>query len=219
LVANYYAEGADEIVYMDIVASLYERNLDFEQLKSVSENIFIPFTVGGGIRSLQDINNALRAGADKVAINTYAIHHPEFLAEAARNFGSQCIVLSVEAKRIGNNNWEAYTEGGREKTGIDVLGWVKRALELGVGEIMLTSIDRDGTHKGYDIELTKKIAEFAPVPIIAHGGAGKPEDVVEVITEGQADAVSASSIFHYNVCTIKEVKEKLVSEHIPTRLI
>src|SRR3989344_2937347 len=151
LALKYYQEGADEIAYMDIVASLYDRNLDFDQLRSVCDNIFIPFTVGGGIRSINDINNALRAGADKVAINTHAIHHPEFLAEAARNFGSQCIVLSIEAKKIRVNKWEAYTEGGRERTSVDVVEWARTAIDLGVGEIMLTSIDQDGTQRGYDM--------------------------------------------------------------------
>src|SRR3989344_1276571 len=146
LAFKYYNDGADEIIYMDIVASLYQRNLDFDQLKSVSDNIFIPFTVGGGIRSIGDINNALRAGADKVVINTYAVKNPEFLSEAARKFGAQCIVLSVEAKKIAENKWEAYTDGGRERTGLDAVSWIKKGIELGVGEILITSIDQDGTY-------------------------------------------------------------------------
>lgn len=214
---KYYLEGADELIYMDIVASLYERNLDFDQLKSVCENIFIPCTVGGGIRSIEDITNALRAGADKVAINTHAIRDPKFLSEAAHNFGSQCIVLSVEAKRVENTTWEAYTEGGRERTGVDVINWVKQAIELGVGEIMLTSIDFDGTKKGYDMELVKKVTEYASVPVIVHGGAGTPEDILEVITEGKADAVSASSLYHYGEYTIQQIKDKLSREHIIVR--
>lgn len=219
LALKYYTDGADEIIYLDIVASLYERNLDFDQLKSVTENIFIPFTVGGGIRSTEDINDALRAGADKVAINTYAIKNPKFLTEAAHNFGSQCIVLSVEAKRTGEDKWEAYTEGGRERTNIDVVEWVKKAIKLGAGEIMLTSIDQDGTHNGYDIDLIKKITEFSPVPVIAHGGAGNTKDIVRVIIDGKADAVSASSIYHYNECNISDIKKKLISENIPVRYI
>jgi len=218
LALKYYKEGADEILYLDTVASLYERNLDFEQLRDVSENIFIPLTVGGGIRSIQDIKNALRAGADKVAINTYAVRHPQFLTEASFHFGSQCIVLSVEAKKINENKWEVYIEGGREKTGIDVIEWVKKAIDLGVGEIILSSIDQDGTQKGYDVELLKKISDFASIPVIIHGGAGNIEDIVQVIVEGKADAVSASSIYHYNIFSISEIKEKLVSKNIPIRL-
>jgi cyclase len=219
LALKYYKDGADEIVYMDIVASLYERNLDFDQLRSVCDNIFIPFTVGGGIRSIRDINDALRAGADKVAINTYAIHHPDFLTEAARNFGSQCVVLSIEAKRIGDGKWEAYTEGGRERTNVDAVEWAKKAIELGVGEIILTSIDQDGTQKGYDIDLIKKVAEFASVPVVAHGGAGSPKDIIQVIKEGKADAVSASSIYHYDIFTISDVKKELGINHLPVRSI
>lgn len=214
---KYYHDGADELIYMDIVASLYERNLDFDQLKSVCENIFIPCTVGGGIRSIEDITNALRAGADKVAINTHAIRDPKFLFEAAHNFGSQCIVLSVEAKRVENASWEAYTEGGRERTGVDAIEWVKQAIELGVGEIMLTSIDADGTKKGYDMELVKKVTEYASVPVIVHGGAGTPEDILEVTTEGKADAVSASSLYHYGEYTIQQIKDRLSRENIIVR--
>jgi len=217
LALKYYENGVDELMYIDVVASLYQRNLDFEQLKSVSENIFIPITVGGGIRSLEDINDALRAGADKVAINTYAISHPEFLKEASREFGSQCIVLSVEAKKIGDNKWEAYTDGGREKTGVDVVEWIRRGIDFGVGEILLTSIDNDGTRKGYDIELSKIVAEFAPVPVIVHGGAGNAEDFEKAIMQGRADAVSASSIFHYNEFTIADVKNKLLEKKISVR--
>ena len=214
---KYYESGADELMYIDVVASLYQRNLDFEQLKSISENIFIPITVGGGIRSISDINNALRAGADKVAINTHAIAHPEFLKVASREFGSQCIVLSVEAKNISENKWEAYTEGGRERTGVDAIEWIKKGIDLGVGEILLTSIDNDGTRKGYDIALSKAVAEFAPVPVIVHGGAGSTEDFWKVIREGKVDAVSASSIFHYNEFAIVDVKNKLLEKKIPVR--
>src|SRR3989338_1993955 len=188
LAAEYYQQGADEIIYMDIVASLYQRNLDFDQLKSVSDNIFIPFTVGGGIRSINDINNALHSGADKVAINTYAVKNPEFLSEAAKKFGAQCIVLSVEAKKIAENKWEAYTDGGRERTGLDAVSWIKKAIDLGVGEILITSIDRDGTYQGYDMELIKAVTSFAPIPVIAHGGAGSPENILEVIRDAKADA-------------------------------
>lgn len=216
---RYCEEGADEIIYIDIVASLYQRNLDFDQLKSVTDNIFIPFTVGGGIRSIHDINNALRAGADKVAVNTYAISHPEFLAEAAKKFGSQCIVLSIEAKRIASGKWEAYTDGGREHSQKDAVEWIKQGIALGAGEILLTSIDRDGTKKGYDLELIENVTSFAPIPVIVHGGAGNPEDILLAIQQGQADAVSASSIYHYKIFNIQEVKQDLAYQGINIRQI
>ncbi len=219
LAERYYAEGADEIVYMDIVASLYERNLDFQQLKSVCDAIFIPFTVGGGIRSLSDIRDALRAGADKVAINTYVVKHPKFITEASHHFGSSCIVLSVEAKKIREGKWEAYTEGGREKTGLDAVEWIKKGIELGAGEVIVTSIDQDGTRKGYDKELMKQITAFARVPVVAHGGAGTPEDMAEIVKEARVDAVSASSIYHYGEYTIGEVKEKLFENNIHIRRV
>ncbi len=209
LARRYYREGADEILYLDIVASLYQRNLDFELLKSVADEIFVPLTVGGGIRSLGDIENALRSGADKVAINTYAIAHPEFLSEAARQFGSQCIVLSVEAKKTANGNWEAYTDGGREKTGVDAVEWIKKAIKLGVGEIVLTSVDKDGTKKGFDTELVSKVMAFAPVPVIVCGGAGRPESVKEVLEKCKPDVISAASIFHYRDMTINQLKQYL----------
>lgn len=217
LAKRYYEEGADEIIYMDIVASLYQRNLDFDLLRSISENIFIPLTVGGGIRSIHDINNALRSGADKVAINTYAIHYPDFISEAAKKFGSQCIVLSVEAKRQPGGLWEAYTDGGREHSGIDAVEWVKKGIELGAGEILITSIDQDGTGQGYDLELIKRIADFADVPVIVYGGAGNPESILRVIKEGKADAVAAASIFHYKKFSITDVKNYLKENNISIR--
>lgn len=219
LASSYYRDGADEILYMDIVASLYGRNLDFDQLKSVANGIYIPLTVGGGIRSIQDINNALRAGADKVAINTFAVACSEFLQEAVHYFGSQCIVLSVEAKKISEYSWEVYTEGGRERTSLDVLNWVRRAIDLGVGEIIVTSIDQDGSKKGYDIELVKQVADISPVPVIAHGGAGDASDMLRVIRQGGADAVSASSLFHYSLACISDVKHSLSVNNIPIRII
>ncbi len=218
LARRYYEEGADEIVYMDIVASLYQRNLDFDLLRSVTESIFIPFTVGGGIRDIRDINNALRSGADKVAINTYAIHHPEFITVAAKEFGSQCIVLSVEAKKQPSGRWEIYTDGGRERSGVDAVEWAKRGIELGAGEIMITSIDQDGTRRGYDLNLIKKITEFANVPVIAYGGAGNSGHIEEVILEGRADAVAAASVFHYKDFTIGELKNHLNDKSINVRI-
>ncbi|HCB35039.1 MAG: imidazole glycerol phosphate synthase subunit HisF [Candidatus Taylorbacteria bacterium RIFCSPHIGHO2_02_49_25] len=212
LAARYYQEGADELIYLDIVASLYQRNLDFELLKSVTEDIFIPVTVGGGIRSIHDINNALRAGADKVAINTFGVSHPDFIREAAREFGSQCIVLYIEAKKQEGGSYEAYTDGGREHSGVGAIEWAKRGIKLGAGEILISSIDRDGTKKGFDIELARSIASRAPIPVIAHGGAGSLSSFEEVATEGFADAVAASSVFHYKDYTIGEVKQYLRKE-------
>lgn len=214
---KYYKDGADELIYLDIVASLYQRNLDFDLLKSVTENIFIPVTVGGGIRSISDINNALRAGADKVAINTYAIRRPEFLKEAAKEFGSQCIVLYIEAKLRPNEKYEVYTDGGREKSGIDAVEWAKRAIDLGVGEILVTSIDRDGTKRGYDLNLVSQITAFSPIPVIAHGGAGTLESLGQVIAAGKADAISASSIFHYEDFNISDAKKYLKEKNINVR--
>src|SRR3989344_4294477 len=187
LAEKYYVQGIDEILYLDIVASLYQRTVDFAVLKDVVRDICVPVTVGGRIRSIEDIQNILASGGDKVAINTYAIENPHFLQLAVREFGSQCIVLSIEAKKIAEQKWEAYTEGGRQKTGVDVVEWAKQAIEHGVGEILLTSIDREGTRRGFDIELTKSITAFAPVPVIAHGGAKGPESFFEAITEGKAD--------------------------------
>lgn len=217
LAERYYEEGADELIYLDIVASLYQRSLDFDLLKSGTENIFIPVTVGGGIRSIHDINNALRSGADKVAINTYAVHHPDFLKEAAREFGSQCIVLYIEAKKRAGGKYEAYTDGGREHSGVEAAEWAKRAIDLGVGEILITSVDRDGTRQGYDLELVKQITAFSPVPVIAHGGAGTLESLEKVVACGTADAISASSIFHYRDFGIADVKKYLKERNINVR--
>lgn len=217
LAEHYYVEGIDELIYMDIVASLYQRNLDFEQLKDISQNVFIPITVGGGIRSLNDIGMALQAGADKVAINTYAMKDLEFLREAVQKFGAQCTVLSVEAKKIADRKWEAYTDGGREKTGVDALEWITQCIEIGIGEILLTSIDRDGTRSGYDLDLIRAVAGMTTVPVIAHGGAGSAEDMAAAARVG-ADALSASSIYHYNLTSVSEAKEYLRAEGIAIRI-
>lgn len=216
---EYYKEGADEIIYLDIVASLYQRSFDFDLLKLVSRDIFVPFTVGGGIRSIQDIKNALRVGADKVAINTYAIKDPHFLAEAARVFGSQCIVLYVEAKKTSENKWEAYTDGGRERTGVDAIQWIKQAVDLGVGEVLITSIDRDGTQRGYESELVSAVTSWAPIPVIAHGGAGSIETVTQVIRKDHADAVAISSSLHFKNFGIQELKQELGEQGISVRKI
>ena len=215
---RYYEEGADELIYLDIVASLYQRNLDFNLLKSVTDAIFIPVTVGGGIRTIHDINNALRSGADKVAINTHAVRCPEFLSEAAKEFGSQCIALYIEAKKQPNGTYEAFTDGGRERSGFNAIEWARRGIELGAGEILITSVDKDGTRRGYDLDLIKQIASFSPIPVIAHGGAGDPESVFKAIADGKADAVSASSIFHYRDFDVASVKNYLREKNINVRV-
>ncbi|MDP3792390.1 MAG: imidazole glycerol phosphate synthase cyclase subunit [bacterium] len=218
LALKYYEDGADELLCMDIVASLYQRNFDFDILRSLAQNIFIPITVGGGIRSINDINNALRAGADKVAINTYGIKNPKFLNEAVKKFGSQCIVLSVEAKRQGNNMWEAYTDGGREHTGLNAIEWIKKAISLGIGEIVITSIDNDGTRRGYESELIRSVTAVSPVPIIAHGGAGALASFKEVAHKYQPDGLAASSVFHYKDFGIKNLKGYLKKNGVVIRI-
>ena len=219
LALRYYNEGADELLYMDIVASLYQRNLDFNLLRSVVDEIFIPIMVGGGIRSIGDMDNALRAGADKIAINTYAIKHPEFISEAISKFGSQCIVLSLEAKKVGNNKWEAYTDGGRERTGINAVSWAKKAISMGVGEIVVTSIDKDGTRQGYDHELISAITKFSTIPVIAHGGAGSKESVDKIIKTSKPDAIAAASVFHYGDFTVGSLKDFLYKKKFKVRII
>jgi len=193
----YYDNGADELLYMDVVASLYGRNSLLDMVAKTSREIFIPLTVGGGLRTLDDIKGALRGGADKVSLNTAAIGRPELVREAARRFGSSTIVVSIEAIRQPEGGYEAYTDNGRERTGVDACKWAIRAAELGAGEIMVTSIDREGTGKGFDLELTRSIAESVPIPVIACGGAGSIDHVYDVVVEGRADAVCLASLLHY----------------------
>lgn len=195
----YYQEGIDELIYMDVVASLYQRNSLLEIVSRTAQEIFIPLTVGGGLRTLNDIRKALCAGADKVSLNTAAIQRPTLIREAAKEFGSSTIVISIEAIRKPNGAYEAYTNNGRERTGVDALEWAERAAELGAGELLVTSIDREGTGKGFDVSLTRRIAESVTIPVIACGGAGTVEHIHDVITEGRADAVCLASILHYNV--------------------
>lgn len=194
----YYEQGADELVYMDVVASLYGRNCLDEIINRTSREIFIPLTVGGGLRSLQDIRRVLRAGADKVSLNTAVIRRPELIREAAREFGSSTLVVSIEAIRRPDGMYEAYTDNGREKTGVDAVDWAGRVADLGAGEILLTSIDREGTGRGFDLHLIHTVAQAVSIPVIACGGAGTLAHVREVITEGAADAVSIASMLHYN---------------------
>jgi len=193
----YYSEGADEVIFQDTVASLYQRDVDLEVVKRVARKLSIPLTVAGGIRTTDNIRNVLRAGADKVAINTGAVANPNFLQEAVKMYGSQCIVSSIEAHRHPNGTFELWTDYGRQPTGIDAYEWAKKVVELGVGEIMLTSIDREGSGRGYDVEMVSRFATTLPVPIIACGGAGSKDDFVAVAKQGSADAVSASSVFHH----------------------
>lgn len=213
----YEKELADELVFLDITASYEKRGIMIEVVKKVAEAIFIPFTVGGGIRNLEDIRNLLLAGADKVSINTVAVLNPDIIREASRIFGSQCIVVAIDAKREGKS-WKVYTHGGRNRTELDAVEWAKRVEELGAGEILLTSIDRDGTKLGYDIELTRTISEAVSIPVIASGGAGSKEHLLEAIVDGKADAVLAASIFHFREISIAEVKEYLKDRGIPVRL-
>lgn len=215
LAKAYYHSGADELIYMDIVASLYGRNVDYNIVRSVSNQIFIPLTVGGGIRSIHDIHAVLSNGADKVAINTHAVKNPFFLNEAVQVFGSQCIVLSIEAKK-NTSGWEVYTDGGRERTGKDAVEWAKEAVKIGVGEILVMSIDNDGTKNGYDLELLASITSISPVPVIVHGGA-KNTDSLKVAVERGSDACALSSILHYKETNISSLKKNLKKHKINVR--
>ncbi|MFH0773660.1 MAG: imidazole glycerol phosphate synthase subunit HisF [bacterium] len=212
----YYQQGADELVFLDISASSDNRKTMVDVVKKVAKEIFIPFTVGGGIRSVEDMKNILLTGADKVAINTFAIKNPQFITEGAKKFGNQCIVIAIDAKKNGGK-WEVYINGGRTPTGVSVLDWAKESVRLGAGEILLTSMDRDGTKDGFDIELTRMVSESVNVPIIASGGAGKREDFSEVFRKGKADAALAASLFHFGELTIDEVKECLRKNNIVVR--
>lgn len=218
---SYYdREGADELVFLDITASHERRGTVVEMVKKVAKEVFIPFTVGGGISSVAEIRELLLAGADKVSVNTAAVNTPDLIAEGAERFGSQCIVLAVDAKRRGDgeSGWEVYIHGGRTPTGLDVLEWVKKAETLGAGEILLTSMDADGTKEGYDYELLRAVSERVNIPVIASGGAGNLAHLRDAVLKGKADAVLAASIFHYRTHTIREAKEFLAGAGIPVRL-
>ena len=218
LAAVYDRELADELVFLDITASSDNRNTMTDVVERTAAQVFIPFTVGGGIRTAADIRTMLTAGADKVSFNTAAVKNPELLAEGARQFGSQCIVLAVDARQCGSDKWEVYVNGGRTPTGLDVLEWVKRGTALGAGEILLTSMDKDGTKDGYDIALTRAVSEAVTVPVIASGGAGELEHFYDVLTTGKADAVLAASVFHFGQFTVRQVKEYLRSRNVEVRL-
>lgn len=219
LAKAYYEQGADEIVFLDISATNEGRDTMIEVVKQVAETIFIPFTVGGGIRTIQDITRILRAGADKVSVNSAAVENPQIIKESADLFGSQCIVIAIDAKaRDDHRGWNVYVNGGRVDTGMDLLTWAAQAIALGAGEILLTSMDADGTKQGFDIAMLKAVAEIVHVPIIASGGCGNMAHIAEVFKEQAADAALAASIFHYDEHTVKEVKEYLRQCDIPVRL-
>ena len=214
----YDAAGADELVFLDITASCEERDTVVDMVRQVAANVFIPFTVGGGIRTVDDFKKLLREGADKISVNSAAIDRPELITEAAEKFGSQCVVVAIDAKRREDGGWNIYKHGGRLDTGIDAIEWAKKVERLGAGEILLTSMDCDGTKAGYDIELTRAIAEAVSVPVIASGGAGTKEHFYEALTEGKADAALAASLFHYKELEIRELKEYLKEKGLSVRL-
>ena len=218
LAAFYDRELADELVFLDITASSDGRNTMVDVVRRTASQVFIPFTVGGGIRSVDDIRTMLHAGADKVSLNTAAVKDPALIAEGARSFGCQCIVLAVDAKRCGAGRWEVYINGGRTPTGLDVMEWIRRGVDLGAGEILLTSMDCDGTKDGYDNELNRAVSELVEVPVIASGGAGNLQHFADALLAGQSDAVLAASVFHYGEFSIRQTKEFLRSQGIEVRL-
>jgi cyclase len=213
---KYYLQGVDEIFYTDIVASLYERNSLLEIIKKTTNNIFIPITVGGGLRSVEDVFSVLRAGADKVSINTAAIKNPNIITEISRKFGSQCMVLSIQAKWQGSH-WEAYYDNGREHSYLDVIEWAKKGEELGAGEIILTSVDKEGTFKGFDVDLIRSVTNAVSIPVIASGGMGNLEDINSAIKDGHADAIAIASVLHYNHQDIHSIREYCLMQQIPVR--
>lgn len=235
LAAFYDREGADELIFLDITASSDARGIMVNVVDRVSQQVFIPFTVGGGLRTIQDMRRILEAGADKISINTEAVQNPKLVAESAAKFGSQCIVVAIDAKRVSGqprtravpgplglnagSRWEVYTHGGHRPTEIDAVKWAREVVRLGAGEILLTSMDCDGHQQGYDIELTRAVSEAVSVPVIASGGAGRFEHFYEALTEGKADAVLAASLFHYGTCSIREVKAYLAKKGIPVRQV
>ncbi len=209
LAKKYYNEGVDEIIFMDAVAAYYDRNSLTEIINRACEDVFVPITVGGGIRKIEDIQIALNAGADKIAINTKAVKNPTFIKEASQVFGSQCIVSSIDAKKVNDKEWEVYYDNGRENTGKDVVDWAKEVEDLGAGEIMLTSIDQEGTKKGFDIELIKAVSQVTTIPVISSGGGGKKEDLANAIANSDIDAIAIASILHYNIESINDLKNYL----------
>jgi len=218
LALRYNEQGADEMVFFDITASAHGRRTMIEVIERVAEKCFMPLTVGGGIGSVEDMQTMLRAGADKVSINSAALAAPDLIRAGAEKFGSQCIVVSIDAKRVGPDRWEVFSHGGRKPTGLEAVEWAERAVGLGSGEIVLNSIDADGTKAGFDLVITRRISESVSVPVVASGGAGRLEHIAEVLLEGRADAVLAASIFHFGEYTVQDVKKFLAGQKIPVRL-
>ncbi len=215
---RYDEQGADEITFLDITASSDARDIILHVVEQVAEEVFIPLTVGGGVRSVEDVRRLLNAGADKVSINTAAVNNPQVVADAAGKVGSQCIVVAIDAKQTAPGRWQVFTHGGRNNTGLDAIEWAVRVAELGAGEILLTSMDRDGTRQGFDLALTRAVSDAVPVPVIASGGVGSLEHLVDGVSEGHADAVLAASIFHFGEHTVREAKELMRSRGIEVRL-
>ncbi len=217
LALRYNDQGADEMVFFDITASAHDRSSMVDVIERAADCCFMPLTVGGGIRTLDDMSIMLKAGADKISINSAAISHPELIQEGAKKFGSQCIVVSIDAKRVSDDRWEVFSHGGRKSTGMDTVEWARKVVGYGAGEIVLNSIDADGTKAGYDLVITKRISESISVPVVASGGAGNLEHMAQVLETGKADAVLAASIFHFGEYTVSDVKDYLSSKGIPIR--
>jgi cyclase len=215
---RYDAEGADELTFLDITASSDDRDLILHIIEDVASQVFIPLTVGGGVRVVDDVRRLLNAGADKVSINTSAVTNPQLVADAANKYGSQCIVVAIDAKRGESGNWEVFTHGGRRATGLDAVAWAKKMQALGAGEILLTSMDRDGTKVGFDLPLTRAVSDAVSIPVIASGGVGNLQDLADGIVQGHADAVLAASIFHYGQHSVQEAKRFMAQQNIPVRL-
>jgi len=214
---RYYQEGADELIYMDCVASLYGRNSLGDIVKGTAADVFIPMTVGGGIRSVDDVGELLRCGADKVAVNTAAVASPQLIADIAYRYGSQCVVLSIEAKRLTPGRWEAFTDNGRESSGLDVVEWVKKGVALGAGEVLLTSVDQEGTRKGFDVELVSAISSVVTVPVISSGGMGSSADIVDVVENGGADAIAMADVLHYKRENLASIRASLLEQGMDVR--
>ena len=214
---RYYEQGADELIYIDCVASLYGRNSLGDIVKAAAQDVFIPMTVGGGIRTVEDATQLLRCGADKVAVNTAAVSNPQLISDIARRFGSQCMVLSVEAKRIDPDRWEVFTDNGRERTGLDVIDWIKRGVTLGAGEVLLTSVDQEGTRKGFDVALVRAVTSEVSVPVIASGGMGATDHFLDVVRRGNADAVAMADILHYRRATFSDIRSAAHNAGIAVR--
>jgi len=215
---RYDEQGADEVIFLDITASSDDRETMVHVVEAMASQVFIPLTVGGGIRKVEDVRSMLNAGADKVAINTAAVSRPEFVKQASDHFGSQCIVVAIDAKQVGPDKWEVFTHGGRKATGLDAVAWARKMTEYGAGEILLTSMDRDGTRDGFDLALTRAVCDAVSIPVIASGGVGNLDHLVEGITKGHADAVLAASIFHFGEYTVQQAKERMAAAGIEVRL-